>query len=69
MLPWISYELISEPKRLLVNTALNDIGYQLPFWRNQCRNSAGDLDPIPEVIIEDPGAKDMERLFGSDLES
>jgi hypothetical protein len=52
-----------------VNKALSDIGYQLPFWRNHYRNSAGELDTIPEVIIEDPGAKDMERLFGSDLES
>ena len=27
-----------------VNKALNDIGYQLPFWRVHYRASAGDLD-------------------------
>jgi hypothetical protein len=31
--------------------------------------TAGDLDTTPEIIIEDPGASDMERLFGSDPES
>jgi hypothetical protein len=45
-----------------------DLGYQLPVWRNHYRNCAGDLDSVPEILIEDPGAKDMERLFGSDLE-
>lgn len=52
-----------------VNKALMDIGYQLPVWRNHYRNGAGDLNSLPEIIVEDPGAKDMERLFGSDLES
>jgi len=50
-----------------VNKAVNDIGYRLPYWRNHYRNGAGDLDAVPEIIIEDRGAKDMERLFGSDL--
>ena len=45
-----------------------DMAYQLPVWRNHYRNCAGDLDPRPEIIVEDPGAKDMERLFGLDLE-
>ncbi|SPE33899.1 hypothetical protein SBA3_2070012 [Candidatus Sulfopaludibacter sp. SbA3] len=47
----------------------DELGYRLPVWRNHYRNCAGDLDPLPEIIIEDPGAKDMERLFGSDLEN
>jgi hypothetical protein len=51
-----------------VRKTFRDIGYQLPIWRNHYRNCAGDLDPLPEIMIEDPGAKDMERLFGSDLE-
>ena len=51
-----------------VHRALMEMGYQLPVWRNHYRNCAGDLDPVPEIMIEDPGAKDMERLFGSDLE-
>ena len=50
-----------------MNKAVNDIGYRLPYWRNHYRNSAGDLDAVPEIIIEDCGAKDMERLFGSGL--
>lgn len=50
-----------------VNKAVNDIGYRLPYWRNHFRNGAGDLGTLPEIIIEDRGAKDMERLFGSDL--
>jgi hypothetical protein len=50
-----------------VHKTLMEMGYQLPVWRNHYRNCAGDLDPIPEVMIEDPGAKDMERLFGSNL--
>lgn len=49
--------------------AFTDMGYGLPVWRNHYRNSAGDLNPLPDIVIEDPGAKDMERLFGSDLES
>ena len=36
-----------------VNKALNDIGYQLPFWRVHYRASAGDLDGVPEILIED----------------
>jgi hypothetical protein len=50
-----------------VNKAANDIRYRLPYWRNHYRNSAGDLDAVPEIIIEDRGAKDLERLFGSGL--
>jgi len=49
-----------------VNKAVNDIGYRLPYWRNHYRNGAGDLDTVAEIIIQDRGAKDMERLFGSD---
>jgi hypothetical protein len=52
-----------------VRKTLMEMGYQLPVWRNHYRNCGGDLDPLPEVMIEDPGAKDMERLFGSDLET
>jgi hypothetical protein len=52
-----------------VHKTFMDMGYQLPVWRNHYRNCAGDLDPLPEIMIEDPGAKDMERLFGSGLES
>ena len=52
-----------------LNKVFMDLGYQLPVWRNHYRNCAGDLDPLPGIMIEDPGAKDMERLFGSDLES
>jgi hypothetical protein len=51
-----------------LNKVINDIGYQLPSWRNHYRNSAGDLDTVPEIMIKDPGAEDMERLFGSDLD-
>ena len=51
-----------------VTRVINDIGYQLPSWRNHYRNSAGNLDTVPEIIIKDPGADDMERLFGSDLD-
>jgi len=50
-----------------VNKTVNDIGYRLPYWRNHYRNGAGDLDAVPEIIIEDRGAKEMERLFGPDL--
>lgn len=49
-----------------VNKAVNDIGYRLPYWRNHYRNGAGDLNTGPEIIIEDRGAAEMERLFGSD---
>jgi hypothetical protein len=52
-----------------VNKTFMDVGYQLPVWRNHHRNCAGDLDPLPEIIIKDPGAEEMERLFGSDLET
>ena len=51
-----------------VKRTLMDMGYQLPVWRNHYRNCAGDLDEIPEILVEDPGVKDMERLFGSDLD-
>jgi hypothetical protein len=52
-----------------VQRTLMEMGYHLPVnWRNHYRNCAGDLDPRPEIIIVDPGAKDLERLFGSDLE-
>jgi len=50
----------------LVNKAVNDIGYRLPYWRNHYRNGTGDLNTVSEIIIEDRGAAEMERLFGSD---
>src|SRR5712671_152639 len=37
-----------------VHKTFIDIGYQLPIWRNHHRNCAGDLDPLPEIIVEDP---------------
>jgi hypothetical protein len=46
-----------------------EVSLRLPAWRNHYRNGAGDLEVSPEIIIEDPGAEDMERLFGSDLDS
>jgi hypothetical protein len=49
-----------------VTKALMDLGYPLPVWRNHFRNGGGDLEPRPEIIIEDPDAADMERLFGAD---
>lgn len=52
-----------------VQRTFMELGYQLPVWRNHFRNCAGDLESLPEIFIEDPGAKDMERLFGSDLEN
>src|ERR1017187_2446843 len=52
-----------------VHKTVLDMGYRLRLWRNHYRNCAGDLNPLPEIIVEDPGAKDMERLFGSDLKS
>jgi hypothetical protein len=50
-----------------VNKAVNDIGYRLPYWRNHCRNGAGDLNTVPEITIEDRGAAEMQSLFGPDL--
>jgi hypothetical protein len=52
-----------------LHKTLMDIGLPLPVWRNHYRNGAGDLEPVPEIIVRDPGAEEMERLFGSDIES
>ena len=30
-----------------------DLGYQLPVWGSHYRNCAGDLDEIPEILVED----------------
>jgi hypothetical protein len=40
-----------------VNKAVNDIGYRLPYWRTHYHNGAGDLDVVPEIIIEDRGPR------------
>ena len=52
-----------------VRRTFEGMGSQPPSWRNPYRNCGGDLDSVPEIVIGDPGAKDLERLFGSDLES
>lgn len=48
-------------EEVFVNKAVNDIGYRLPYWRNHYRNGAGDLDAVPEIVIEDHCAKDNDR--------
>ena len=42
-------------------------GTGFPAGGNHHRNGAVDPDAVPEIVIEGRGAKDMERLFGSDL--
>lgn len=51
-----------------VRTASSTVGFQMPSWRNFYRNCGGDVESVPEIVIEDPVAKEMERLFGSDSE-
>jgi hypothetical protein len=36
-----------------VQRTLMDLGYQLPVWGSHYRNCAGDLDEIPEILVED----------------
>jgi hypothetical protein len=52
-----------------VHRTIATMHLRMPSWRNFYRNCGGDLESVPDIVIADPGAEDMERMFGSGEES